>query len=594
MKNLTLKKLTLSIIFLLIANYSFGQWSVLAGDPRPLRDKGEQYLYQVFTAKQWNASNFAKPESNKWYNDARYGMFIHFGLNSYVNKDMSWPIVYNRKAPDQGHGAYPDSAWQKTWPSLFKLEKFNANEWVKIAKDAGMKYIVVIAKHHDGFHMWDTKYSDFKITNTPFKRDYLKEVIDACHKAKMPVGIYYSQRDWYHPDYAPIDTSTIKRIPNPPYYEALPGKKVAPGPSHKKYIDYQFNVVRELLTKYGKIDIFWFDAVWWGGMFKADMWEAEKLTRMMRQLQPGILINNRTSLPGDFDTPEHRIGMYQKRSWESAMTLNNSWAYDPNLPIKSVKSLIKEMLTAAAGNGNVLLSWGAHFDGEWDHAQKDTLLKVGSWFKKYGTAYYGTRGGPWMPTKNYGSVHRGNKVYLYVFTWQDQKLALPVLKDNAIIKASFINLNEMVIWNKDSNNLLFNRPTAPGANVTILELTMQKPINEILEKSTWSLFDDPAYGEKILTKNIKTTDWKQNSYTVDLGNIKNATGIGCYNNEGTISISISTDGKKWQATGTAKEKTEEISFTTFMTGVYVPGKPVRYIRLQTQKPTDLKIEAHAK
>ncbi|WP_448635151.1 alpha-L-fucosidase [Pedobacter panaciterrae] len=113
MKNLTLKKLTLSIIFLLIANYSFGQWSVLAGDPRPLRDKGEQYLYQVFTAKQWNASNFAKPESNKWYNDARYGMFIHFGLNSYVNKDMSWPIVYNRKAPDQGHGAYPDSAWQK-------------------------------------------------------------------------------------------------------------------------------------------------------------------------------------------------------------------------------------------------------------------------------------------------------------------------------------------------------------------------------------------------------------------------------------------------------------------------------------------------
>ncbi|MGM9475056.1 alpha-L-fucosidase [Pedobacter sp. GSP4] len=587
-------KLALSIIFILIATHSFSQWSVLSSDPRPAHDKGEQYLYQVFTAQQWNASNFAKPESIKWHNDARYGMFIHFGLNSYVNKDMSWPIVYNRKAPDQGHGAYPDSTWQKIWPSLFKLEKFNADEWVKIAKDAGMKYIVVIAKHHDGFHMWDTKYSDFKITNTPFKRDYLKEVINACHKAGMPVGLYYSQRDWYHPDYAPIDTNTIKRIPNPPYYEALPGKKVIPGATHHKYIDYQFNVVRELLTKYGKIDIFWFDAVWWGGMFNADMWEAEKLTRMIRQLQPGILINNRTSLPGDFDTPEQRIGMYQKRSWESAMTLNGSWGYDPSHPIRSAKSLIKEMLTAAAGNGNVLLSWGAHFDGEWDPAQKDTLLKVGSWLKKYGTAYYGTRGGPWMPTKDYGSVHKGNKVYLYVFNWQNQKLTLPSLKDNAIIKASFINLNEKVVWSKEGTNLQFNSPNLPDASVTILELTMQKPIKEILEKSTWSLFDDPAYGEKILTKQIKTTDWKQNSYTIDFGNVKNTTGIGCYNNDGNISISISTDGKKWEAGGNAKEKTEEISFSTFMTGVYVPGKTIRYIRLQGEKPSSLKIEVYAK
>lgn len=594
MRKFFLKALIFSAVILLNINYSFAQWSVLAGDPRPARNQGEQYLYQVFTSKQWNASNFATPESIKWHNDARYGMFIHFGLNSYVNKDMSWPIVYNRKAPDQGHGAYPDSAWQKTWPSLFKLEKFNADEWVKIAKDAGMKYIVVIAKHHDGFHMWDTKFSDFKITNTPFKRDYLKEVIDACHKAKMPVGLYYSQRDWYHPDYAPIDPGTIKPLTDPPYYEALPGKKIVQGPTHKKYIEYQFNAVRELLTRYGKIDIFWFDAVWWGGMFTADMWDAEKLTRMIRQLQPGILINNRTSLPGDFDTPEQRIGIYQKRSWESAMTLNGSWGYDPVPPIKSTNVLIKEMLTAAAGNGNVLLSWGAHFDGEWDHKQKDTLLKVGTWLKKYGTAYYSTRGGPWMLAKNYGAVHKGNKIYLYVFNWENQKLVLPVLRGNDIIKASFLNVDNKVIWKKENNNFYFNRPTVPDATVTIIELTMQKPIQEVLEKNTWSFFENPSYGDKILTKNIETSDWKQNSCLIDLGSIKNATGIGCYNNKEDIIISTSTDGNKWEDIGTANEKNAEISITTFMTGVYVPGKQVRYIRLQIGKPGSLKIEVYSK
>ncbi len=146
------------------------------------------------------------------------------------------------------------------------------------------------------------------------------------------------------------------------------------------------------------------------------MWDAEKLTRMMRKLQPGIIINNRTGLPGDFDTPEQRIGMYQKRPWESAMTLNGSWAYDP-APVKPVKSFLKEILTAAAGNGNVLLSWGAHFDGEFDKAQKDTILKIGSWLKKYGFAYYGTHGGPWMPNRNFGSVYKGRMIYLYVFNW---------------------------------------------------------------------------------------------------------------------------------------------------------------------------------
>jgi alpha-L-fucosidase len=289
--------------------------------------------------------------------------------------------------------------------------------------------------------MWDTKYSDFKITNTPFGRDYIKELADACHKAGMRFGIYYSQRDWHHPDYAPIDPSTIKTIDDAPYYEAAPGKKVVQGVSHKKYIEYQFNVVKELCTKYGKVDIFWFDALYWGGMFKADMWDAENLTRMIRKLQPGIIINNRASLPGDFDTPEQRVGMYQSRPWESCMTMNGSWAYSP-APTKSVKVLVRELLSTAAGNGNTLLSWGAHWDGEFDPKQKEILLNIGAWLKKYGDAYYGTHGGPWMPDNQWGgSVYKGNKVYLYVYNWKANRLSLPALPGNSVLKAEFINVN---------------------------------------------------------------------------------------------------------------------------------------------------------
>lgn len=156
------------IASLFCVNCAQAQWSVLQGDPR--RTKETSFLYQPFTQAEWDSSNFATASEMKWFNEARYGMFIHFGLSAYVNKDISWQICYIHKAPDQGHGAYADSVWQK-WPSLFRLEKFNASEWVQTARDAGMKYIVVIAKHHDGFHMWDTEFSDFKITNTPFGRD---------------------------------------------------------------------------------------------------------------------------------------------------------------------------------------------------------------------------------------------------------------------------------------------------------------------------------------------------------------------------------------------------------------------------------------
>jgi alpha-L-fucosidase len=330
-----MEKTTRILLFVIILIFgglqtSQAQWSIKGEST----DKNASWhLLQMFTPEQWEASNFASEEEMQWFNEARYGMFIHFGLSTYIEKDLSWGMCYTRKAPDRGQGPIPDSVWTK-YPQHFVFADFDAKKWVEIAQKAGMNYIVTIAKHHDGFHMWDTQYSDFKVTNTPFGRDYLKKIADACHEAGMKFGIYYSQRDWYHPDYAPVDTALIDVIAQPSYFKAKAGvNQVRAGATHQKYIDYQFNVVRELCTNYGKLDVFWFDAAWWGGMFTAEMWDSEKLTRMVRELQPGIIINNRASLPGDFDTPEQKIGMYLLRRWESCITLCKSWSWSPT-PVK--------------------------------------------------------------------------------------------------------------------------------------------------------------------------------------------------------------------------------------------------------------------
>ena len=378
-------------------------------DDGPQAQGEPNYRLQVFTSREWNASNFASPKDLEWFREARFGTLISFGLSR--GQEISWGYCHTRKPPDRGEGPVPDEVWTQ-WPKEMKLERFNAREWVSIARQAGLNYVVVIAKHHDGFHMWDTAFSDFKITNTPFGRDYLKEVADACHEAHMPFGIYYSQRDWYHPDYAPVDP------------RSKPGESRRPGPSHRKYIDYQFKVVRELCTKYGKVDIFWFDAHYWGGMFRAEDWDSERLTRLVRELQPGILINNRASLPGDFDTPEQIVGKFQNtRPWESAITLSRSWAWS-DAPAKSEADVIRTIVGCATGDGNLLLGLGPRPDGSFDPSHIARLKEVGDWLKRYGGSIYGTRGGPFLNGAWGGSTYKGKTVWLHILGWGDGSLKL--------------------------------------------------------------------------------------------------------------------------------------------------------------------------
>jgi alpha-L-fucosidase len=567
------------------------QWSVLNTDEIP---KQTAFKYQSFTKEQWDGSNFASPKQMEWFSNARYGMFIHFGLSAYVDKDISWEICETRKAPDSGHGSYPDSVWKK-WPSKFKLENFNAHDWVQIAKDAGMKYVVVIAKHHDGFHMWDTKFSDFKVTNTPFGRDYLKEIADACHKINMPFGIYYYQRDWYHPDYATVDTSKAVNMFKGHVWKSLAGGNAIPGATHKKYIEYQRNVVKELLTKYGKIDIFWFDAAWWGGMFTADMWDAENLTRMMRKLQPDIIINNRASVPGDFDTPEQEVGRYQSRPWESALTLNGSWAYSA-IPNKSKKELLRELFSSAQGNGNVLLSWGAHWDGRFEQTQKDLLLDMGGWLKKYGYAFYETKGGPWMPGKWGGATYKGNKVYLYVYDWNNGEIKLPALPDNSVVSARYLNVEgKKVSLKSGPEEWQFSAPVQPDSIATIIELVMEKPVKGVLNIKSHSVFEGIAYGVAIENREIASVDWKKSQYILDLKKNYKVTGIGIYDSKNSIVVRVSSNGKNWTEVGKINDSDTELSLTTDMTGAQVLGRDIRYVQLTTAGgPSKTKIMVYSK
>jgi alpha-L-fucosidase len=593
--------------FLTLNSSLFAMWSVLEYDPRP---RNPRHAFEVFSKEAWNKSNFATPQDVKWFRDAKYGMFVHFGLSTYKNAELSWGVCQVRKAPDKGSGPYPASEWM-TWKDEFRIPEFDAKQLVQHAQDAGMTYIVVIAKHHDGFHMWDTQLSEFKVTNTPFGRDFLKEVADACHQAGMKFGIYYSQRDWVHPDYEPTNWK---------------------GEKHKRYIQYQNEAVRELCTKYGKVDIFWFDALTWGDMFVPEMWDAENLTRMIRKLQPGILINNRASLPGDFDTPEQKIGSFQNhRPWESCMCLCATWSYSKS-PAKSPKQLVDMLVSSLCGDGNMLLSWGPQWSGAFAPDQIDSLTTVGTWVKKNAQAIYGTRGGPWTPDQWGGSVSRGKSVYLHIKSLpQGNTLKLEGLKPK-VLKAR-IHGGAEIPFQQSGDQLEINVPAGSlDPFCTVVELTLNAPSAGILYPKKWkSLFEASEYGDVISDKaTIKLssasqwdnparhselfkgdltndqfafhTDNEANPHAIiDLGRERSILGIMIHNREGyptrktEVFVSLSSDGKEWEQIWTVADTSDiwEIPVTRFVAGAHIPGKGARYVKIERrlEKPDALHLQA---
>lgn len=343
-----------------------------------------------------------------WWREARFGMFIHWGPVSLKGTEIGWSRGGERRGRE-GAGQIPVDIYDNLYKQ-FNPVKFDPDAWVQLARDAGMKYLVFTTKHHDGFVNFESMLTDYKITSaeSPFGRDIVAELADACHRAGLRLGFYHSQPDWHHPDY---------RTGN-----------------HDRYIEYLHGQLRELCTNYGKVDIIWFDGL--GG--KAEDWDSEKLFRMIHRLQPGVIINNRAGLPADYDTPEQRVGSFQMdRPWETCMTLCHQWAWRPDDEMKSLGQCIQTLVRTVGGDGNFLFNVGPMPDGRIEPRQAERLREMGQWLQRYGASIYGTRGGPFKPTSWCASTRKGNTIYLHVLEWIQDEIVLPPI-DRRIVRSSLL------------------------------------------------------------------------------------------------------------------------------------------------------------
>lgn len=337
-----------------------------------------------------------KQKLEEW-KDARFGMFIHWGPVSLKGTEIGWSR--GREIPVAEY----DALYKQ-----FNPVSFNADEWVRVAKTAGMKYIVLTTKHHDGFCLWNTRQTDYNIMNTPFKRDVVKELAEACKKQNIAFGAYYSTCDWYQSDF-PLTGQG--------------GKIERPISNLDAYTTYLKKQIGELLLNYGPLLTLWFDMPQ-----KFDAVRGQGIIDFAHTIQPDILINSRTGAKGDYDTPEQRVGGFQNdHPWESCMTIANQWAWKPNDVVKTLEQCLHSLIRSAGGDGNLLFNVGPMSDGRIEPLQVDRLKEMGQWLQKFGYTIYGTRGGPFKSTDWGVSTRKGNNIYLHILRWNGNavKIVLP-------------------------------------------------------------------------------------------------------------------------------------------------------------------------
>ena len=323
-----------------------------------------------------------------WFDEAKFGLFIHWGLSSIFERDSS--VIESKDGNIVYAGeTFTGEEFAKR-AELFKPEKFSADAWAQLALDAGMKYAVLTTRHHEGFCLFDSKVSDLTSAKTAAKRDIVGEFVAGMRKAGLKVGLYYSLLDWS----VPAHWNGPEKDPK----------------GWAAYIEYIHTQVRELCTNYGKIDVLWFDGAW---PYDPPSWKSEELLSMIYYLQPGILINNRTAIAADFDTPENQITPTD-RHWESCQVMHGSWYYDPTLPVMSTWEVLIRLIRCAMGGGNFLLDVGPKPDGTFPELCVERLKEVGQWLKKHGAGIYGSE----RIRYNLGKFHtRKDKTLFLYFRW---------------------------------------------------------------------------------------------------------------------------------------------------------------------------------
>ena len=425
-------------------------------------------------------------DRTEWWRNDRFGMFIHFGLYS-VPARGEW-VKSVESMTDEDYQRYFDQ---------FNPVDYNPAEWAKLAKAAGMKYAVMCAKHHDGFALWDTQVSDYKSTNTPFKRDLIREFLDAFRAEGLKVGVYFSTIDWYHPDYPKYSDEHHPMRGN----EKYKNEKI----NWERYLDFMHSQVRELSTQYGKLDIMWFDFSY--NEMKLEKWKSKELVEMVRRNQPGIILNNRLigdgssklgyslSELGDFETPEQGVpnagltdGKGRPIPWESCITMNNSWGYSRNDNFwKSSEVIIQSLVNCVSKGGNLLLNIGPDARGNIPQQSKAILGDIAEWMSVNRESIYGCGPATDMAQPEWGRfTQNGKKLYLH---WMYPKIGHINLKGmgDKVKRITLLNdMSEIVPvtgwWGDDGDKANFyiniNEPTyqyfqLPSSTDTVFEIELK-------------------------------------------------------------------------------------------------------------------------
>jgi len=466
-------------------------------------------LFISCTNREAKETPLTKEENMEWWQDARFGMFIHWGLYALPAGEWKGEKVPGISEWIMLRGRIPVADYEALAKD-FNPVKYNADEWVRLAKHAGMKYIVITSKHHDGFAMFHSKTNPYNIVDaTPFERDPLKELADACKKHGLKLGFYHSQaQDWNHPGgtYAGIDRgdphwdSTMVRLPLDTYIE----EKVYPQ-------------VTEILTNYGDIAIMWWDTPI--GMTE----EAAERLHSLLELQPGIIENNRLYGPwdGDFSTPEQHIpptGL--DYNWEVCMTMNTSWGYkhyDANW--KSTRTLVQYLTDIASKGGNFLLNVGPTAEGEIPQPSIERLQEMGDWMKVNGESIYGTSASPFFKLL-WGRCTKiesdsNSTLYLHVFEWpEDGELVVPGVNNEV---SSIVQLQDgsSLNFSKIDGDIHINVETVtPDPNNTVLKMKIigkpdvinnmpvQDQNGEVLLPAAFGFIHNRGYGEKAVLSDL--------------------------------------------------------------------------------------------
>jgi alpha-L-fucosidase len=392
----------------------------------------------------------------KWFKEARFGMFVHWGLYSQLGRH-EWVMNRERIPVDE----YEKLA--ETW----RPKPRPAREWARLAVRAGMRYMVMTTKHHEGFCLWGTRQTDYNAVRRGPRRDLVREYVEACREQGLRVGFYYSLMDWHHPDGARCAKDRRAR---------------------RRFLDFTQGCVRELMTDYGKIDILWYDVA--RPMRTPDLWESRKMNAMVRRLQPDIIINNRSLLPEDFGTPEgHVTPAEEGRAWEACMTMNGSWGYMPYAPPedwRTVREVLSMLTRAAGGDGNLLLNIGPAPDGSVPPEATERLVPVGKWLRKNGEAVYGKVDRAdgrmhWIPTGAW--TLKGRTAYFWCSRWPGKELAIGGLKSK-VKRATYLATGKPIRFRQKGDRFVMTGLPRKSpdriAGVTVVKLDFSSPPRQVL------------------------------------------------------------------------------------------------------------------